>query len=113
MTDNKFYGLYAGVCVDNADPHGRSRIRLRVPQVLGAAMTNWADACLPVTATGQHSHHSATITSSANGAPSHTHTVGVDFSHTDHKKTPDINQQVWVMFIGGDPNFPVWIGVSL
>ena len=24
---------------------------------------------------------------------------------------PDVGQQVWVMFIAGDPNFPVWIGV--
>ena len=31
--------------------------------------------------------------------------------HTPHRKVPDINQGVWVMFEGGDPNFPVWIGV--
>ena len=24
---------------------------------------------------------------------------------------PDVGQVVWVMFIAGDPNFPVWIGV--
>jgi hypothetical protein len=24
---------------------------------------------------------------------------------------PGFNRTVWVMFIGGDPNFPVWMGV--
>jgi hypothetical protein len=24
---------------------------------------------------------------------------------------PGLNSTVWVMFIGGDPDFPVWIGV--
>ena len=24
---------------------------------------------------------------------------------------PGLGRTVWVMFIGGDPNFPVWIGV--
>lgn len=31
--------------------------------------------------------------------------------HTYHRAVPNINQGVWVMFEGGDPNFPVWMGV--
>lgn len=31
--------------------------------------------------------------------------------HTTHRTIPFINQRVWVMFIAGDPNFPVWMGV--
>lgn len=31
--------------------------------------------------------------------------------HTPHRKVPNLEQGVWVMFEGGDPNFPVWIGV--
>ena len=31
--------------------------------------------------------------------------------HTLHRKVPNVNQGVWVMFEGGDSNFPVWIGV--
>lgn len=31
--------------------------------------------------------------------------------HTFHRTIPNINQRVWVMFIAGDPNFPVWMGV--
>lgn len=31
--------------------------------------------------------------------------------HTPHRLIPAIDQGVWVMFEGGDPNFPLWIGV--
>lgn len=31
--------------------------------------------------------------------------------HTYHRNVPELNQMVWVMFVGGDPDFPVWMGV--
>jgi len=31
--------------------------------------------------------------------------------HTYHRAVPNEGQGVWVMFEGGDPNFPVWLGV--
>jgi len=33
--------------------------------------------------------------------------------HTPHRLVPNIGQKVWVMFIAGDPNYPVWLGVEL
>ena len=74
--DNRFYGLYQGICIDNADPDGDYKIKLQVPQVLGSSVTGWAQPCIP---------------------PGTTH-------------IPTIGQVIWVMFIAGDPNFPVWIG---
>jgi hypothetical protein len=32
--------------------------------------------------------------------------------HTLHRTVPAVNQLVWVMFIAGDPDYPVWIGVQ-
>jgi hypothetical protein len=32
--------------------------------------------------------------------------------HTFHRTVPAVNQLVWVMFIAGDPDHPVWIGVQ-
>jgi len=32
--------------------------------------------------------------------------------HTFHRTFPAVNQLVWVMFIAGDPDHPVWIGVQ-
>jgi hypothetical protein len=31
--------------------------------------------------------------------------------HTYHREVPDLGQGVWVMFEGGDSNFPLWVGV--
>lgn len=31
--------------------------------------------------------------------------------HTSHRTAPNTGQGVWVMFEGGDPNFPIWMGV--
>lgn len=41
------YGKYRGIVADNADPEGRGRLRLLVPDVLGAEHSAWAEACLP------------------------------------------------------------------
>jgi Type VI secretion system/phage-baseplate injector OB domain len=47
----------------------------------------------------------------------HTHVASSDplddtvAEHTHHRTVPNIGQRVWVMFIAGDPNFPVWMGV--
>jgi len=32
--------------------------------------------------------------------------------HTPHRTVPDVGQLVWIMFIAGDPEYPVWIGVQ-
>jgi len=112
--DKRFYGLYEGVCTNNQDPDNTSRIKLRVPQVLGQAETEWAVACLPVTDNTTHANHTDTYTSSAATVStfgSHTHTVTLNAAHSAHNKVPTVGQKVWVMFIAGDPNFPVWMGV--
>lgn len=181
IDEQRFYGIYMGVCTDVDDPDKESRIKLQVPQVLGQAITNWARPCLPVLANSNHpdhkkhlasevaallqahathATHSTTITSgpaTVSTFGSHTHTVAISLAHDDHTnnhtgKTPDstwnldhehettantdnkwnddqetnqtpehtphrlvpkIGQKVWVMFEGGDPNFPVWMGVEL
>lgn len=112
MSEQRFYGVYSGKCVDITDPQNRSRIRLKVRQVLGDSITNWAEACLPVTSNSTHTAHTETLTTSSSGAPAHTHSISLNLSHTSHNKVPRLNQTVWVMFIGGDPNFPIWIGVA-
>ena len=40
--DNKFYGVYRGVVVENKDPINKGRLKLRIPQVLGDTVTDWA-----------------------------------------------------------------------
>ena len=147
--DKRFYGLYEGVCTNNQDPDKASKIKLKVPQVLGQAETDWAVACLPVTDNANHPDHKAhtaaqvaalltttpvsitdtggftatvpalTVVASGSGTLTHAHVTSTDPldtntdspEHTKHRKVPNIGQKVWVMFIAGDPNFPVWMGV--
>jgi hypothetical protein len=168
--DKRFYGIYEGICTNNQDPTKKSMIKLKVPQVLGDAETDWAKPCLPVTDNSNHPDHIAhtaaqvaallvnhtdTITTSSvndggTGSSSHSHTVTLNaahsgnsgtlkhphvttvsktnkwnassgayndltstLEHTPHRLVPDVKQKVWVMFIAGDPNFPVWMGVEL
>lgn len=42
MNNKRFYGVYRGICVDSQDPDGLGRITVQVPQILGAAISNWA-----------------------------------------------------------------------
>jgi hypothetical protein len=32
--------------------------------------------------------------------------------HTFHRSYPVVGQMIWVMFVAGDPEYPVWIGVQ-
>lgn len=177
--DKRFYGIYLGVCIDNNDPDFTSRIKVKVPQVLGDSVSDWALPCLPVTSNANHpdhkrhlasevaallkahSNHTYTGTTDTGGSPGHTHsytftishdnnhegktpdtTYYLDHQHVDtsgtsipspysstgntldvydsqtaspqhtlHRTIPFIDQRVWIMFIAGDPNFPVWMGV--
>ena len=178
MSDNNsFFGVYRGVCVENNDPENKNRIKLKVPQILGDSLSDWASPVMPVTnnanhpdhkkhlasevaallnAHATHATHSGTWTTSSGGSPAHTHTVTYSLAHdahtnnhsgktpdttyyldhahetdadednkwnddlevtdefpehTPHRMVPAIDQGVWVMFEGGDPNFPIWIGV--
>ena len=164
MSSNQFFGIYRAVCVDNQDPIEKNRIKVKVPQILGEAISDWAWPCLPITSNadhpdhlphlasevaallnthashavsvsgttggqtvgtfGSHSHSfsaTQTLTHAAHagntGQLTHDHEDSEDplevngTEHTPHRKVPNLEQGVWVMFEGGDPNFPIWMGV--
>ena len=164
--DKRFYGLYEGICSDNADPTFINRIKLQIPQLLGTEITDWAMPCLPVTDNANHPDHKEHLASkvaalltttsvAVSGADpqggsvsvtipaltvvaanantlKHPHQTTVDKTkkwngsggtafndatdakeHTAHRLVPNVGQKVWVMFIAGDPNHPVWMGVHV
>lgn len=65
------------------------------------ATTDTLEASIYTTASGI-SAPGTTSSSTSNKVP----------EHTFHRTVPVINQLVWVMFIAGDPDYPVWIGVQ-
>jgi uncharacterized protein involved in type VI secretion and phage assembly len=81
--EHRYYGKYQAQVVDNADPEGRARLRVRVPSVLGPdVVTGWAMPCVPY-----------------GGA------AGQGFFFI-----PEKDAGVWVEFEGGDLSHPVWVG---
>lgn len=51
MTD-RFHGKYLGIVVDNDDPKGLMRLRVKVGEVFGEETTGWALPCSPYAGTG-------------------------------------------------------------
>jgi len=146
-------GIYSATVVAVNDPLKKNRIKVTVHQTTGGEITNWAEACLPVTSNAIHPNHKAhtaadvaamltttsvvingsdpqggsvsarvpalTIVPKNSNTLSHPHVTSTDTQETDtvdehtaHRTIPKMGQLVWVMFVAGDPNNIVWIGVQ-
>ena len=82
MAENKYYGLYQGVVTNIKDPEKRGRIKVKCPEVLGVDTESaWCDPLVPVA-----------------------YDNGGDFC------IPAKNEMVWLQFIAGDANRPVYLG---
>ena len=81
MNDKRFHGIYPGRVENNIDPLNMSRIQVSVADVGGAAISNWALPCLPVTG-----------------------------NNMGMFTVPPIGSAVWVQFARGDADYPVWLG---
>jgi Type VI secretion system/phage-baseplate injector OB domain len=78
---SRYYGIYRGTVVNNVDPMMLGRIMALVPDVGGVTPSSWAMPCVPIA-----------------GKQMGTFMV------------PQIGAGVWMMFEGGDPDRPVWVG---
>lgn len=82
MTESKYYGIYQGVVTNITDPEKRGRIKVKCPNVLGSETESaWCDPLVPVA-----------------------YDNGGDFC------IPTKNETVWLQFIAGDVNRPVYMG---
>jgi uncharacterized protein involved in type VI secretion and phage assembly len=75
------WGPYRGTVTINKDPLNLGRVKIEIPGVYGDGKQVWANVCSPSAGTNR----------------------GVFF-------TPEVNDEVWVLFEGGDPDFPVVMG---
>lgn len=82
MAESKYYGLYQGVVTNIKDPEKRGRIKVKCPDVLGGETESaWCDPLVTVA-----------------------YDNGGDFC------IPEKDELVWLQFIAGDANKPVWLG---
>lgn len=77
----KYYGIYRGTVVNNADPMHLGRLLAMVPDVSSLPPSTWAMPCVPLA-----------------GKQMGTFMV------------PPVGAGVWMQFERGDPDYPVWIG---
>jgi uncharacterized protein involved in type VI secretion and phage assembly len=81
MSEEKYFGKYRGMVLNNIDPMQMGRLMVQVPDISGLLPSSWAMPCFPVT--GKQ--------------------MGV-------WAVPLIGSGVWVEFEQGDPDYPIWVG---
>lgn len=82
MSAKKYYGIYQGIVTNIKDPEKRGRIKVKCPDVLGGSVESaWCDPVVPVA-----------------------YDNGGDFC------IPTKDEAVWIQFIAGDVNRPVYLG---
>lgn len=77
----KYYGKYRAFVHSVDDPQKRGRIRVVCPRVLGDAVSNWCEPCVPVAFDN-----------------------GGDFA------LPKVGEAIWVEFEEGDADKPIYTG---
>ena len=81
MAKVQYFGKYRAKVQNVKDPEKRGRIRVLCPKVLGEAVSNWCEPCVPVA-----------------------YNFGGDFA------IPKVGETVWVEFEAGDVNKPIYTG---
>jgi len=82
LVQDRRYGKYRAFVSSNEDPERRGRLRLKIPSVLGDAVTDWALPCFPFGGLAGHGLFAV----------------------------PEPGAQVWAEFEEGDLRRPLWTG---
>ena len=81
--ENRYYGKYKGIVIDNDDPEKLGRLRVKIPSVLSEnVVSGWAMPCVPYGGANDQ---------------------GFFF-------IPEKDAGVWIEFEEGDLEFPIWVG---
>jgi uncharacterized protein involved in type VI secretion and phage assembly len=81
MSDKRYHGMYPARVENNIDMLDMARIQVSIADVGGNSISSWALPCLPV--------------------------AGMN---TGMFTVPPVGSAVWVQFVRGDIDYPVWLG---
>ena len=81
MNEKRFHGIYPARVEDIFDANNTGRIRVSVADVGGRSLLTWADPCLPIAG-----------------------------NNMGMFTVPPVGSAVWVQFVRGDSDYPVWMG---
>ena len=79
--DQKYYGKYRGMVLNNVDLMQIGRLLVQVPDVAGVIPSSWAMPCFPISGKQMGAY-----------------------------MIPQIGAGVWVEFEQGNPDYPIWSG---
>jgi Type VI secretion system/phage-baseplate injector OB domain len=79
--EERHYGKYRGLVLNNMDPRSQGRIQATVPEVLGEIPTGWATPCAPFAG-----------------------------PQAGFYAIPQVGAGVWIEFEAGDVSRPIWVG---
>jgi uncharacterized protein involved in type VI secretion and phage assembly len=79
--EQKYYGKYRGMVLNNVDPMQIGRLLVQVPDVAGLIPSTWAMPCFPMSGKQMGGY-----------------------------MIPQIGAGVWVEFEQGNPDYPIWSG---
>lgn len=80
-SQSRFYGKYRGEVTGNSDPEGRARLQVKVPEVRGDSVTDWALPAMPYAG-----------------------------DRVGFFALPPVGASIWVEYEGGNLQFPIWSG---
>lgn len=79
--NERYYGKYRAIVVNNKDPEFMGRIKVQCPKVLGEYESAWCTPCVPCA-----------------------------FNDGGMMYVPSVKEVVWVEFEEGNPSKPIWVG---
>jgi hypothetical protein len=76
--DNLYHGIYRGIVINTSDPKNLNRLTVKVPQVTGESITNWAYPILGMPGYNKAIYGSFISKATQTSSTTSTYTVGLD-----------------------------------
>lgn len=108
-----YYGIVKGIVMSTDDPKQKKRVQVHIPCIHGMLKDNWSDVLPWAQVAGART--TAANNDSSSVQSEYLNIFGVNNSQastTSNGGMPITQDVVWIMFEGGDINYPVVIGIS-